>query len=541
MGAFKKAVVTNKGQALLAKAIAGTTKLEFTKIAVSENVLAGEPVDRTDIGTIKQAKPATSILKDDNNNVRVSVGFNNSELTVGYFVRNVGLFATDPDEGEILYSVSIADETTQIDYMPPFTGVGVSSLVLDLVVELSSNPNVEVVVEDTTQATVGQVLALEQRLNNLTPASIGATTPEYVDSQIALITETGIPKLMVYPLMVTAGEDNQTVFPITLETFDIKTDNVFVQSGRTMLFPEHDFTVRGNTVVLNEGVPFGRTLGIYIFKNMPLGDEGSVTGAVIAPNSLPLDRLEKMPVSLYADPVISKSTDWDNLACGTYRFSTWGGSGGTGYPPIEDVGICILFETANGKYMYCLGMNRIVSRYYESKAWSDWKDGYLPITGGTITGSSLDLLGGYGRWQANDKQTLLTARNTETGTTRGIQIHNDTANTTLSGAYKFLNYDGNEWKYYNIFGEHNKPHGSYTGNGSETSRTINVGGIGDMLFIRSSKGCVLVTGRGSIAWNGSTASSISTTYATFTSGVLTLKSTDEKLNYSGIEYTYVLL
>ena len=44
-------------------------------------------------------------------------------------------------------------------------------------------------------------------------------------------------------------------------------------------------------------------------------------------------------VSLYADPVLSKSTDWDNLESGTYRFSTWGGSGGVGYPPIDDVGI----------------------------------------------------------------------------------------------------------------------------------------------------------------------------------------------------------
>ena len=35
MGAFKSAVITKKGQELLAKVVAGTTKLEFTKIKVS--------------------------------------------------------------------------------------------------------------------------------------------------------------------------------------------------------------------------------------------------------------------------------------------------------------------------------------------------------------------------------------------------------------------------------------------------------------------------------------------------------------------------
>lgn len=41
MGAFRSAVITTKGQALIAKVVAGTTNFEFTKIAVSENVKLG--------------------------------------------------------------------------------------------------------------------------------------------------------------------------------------------------------------------------------------------------------------------------------------------------------------------------------------------------------------------------------------------------------------------------------------------------------------------------------------------------------------------
>lgn len=54
MGAFKSAVITKKGQELLAKVVAGTTKLEFTKIKVSDAKLSGDLASMTGIGTIKQ-------------------------------------------------------------------------------------------------------------------------------------------------------------------------------------------------------------------------------------------------------------------------------------------------------------------------------------------------------------------------------------------------------------------------------------------------------------------------------------------------------
>lgn len=122
----------------------------------------------------------------------------------------------------------------------------------------------------------------------------------YTDQQISLVTETGIPKLMVYPLFCTASEEGQTVFNIELDTFDVNTDTVFVQSGRTMLAPELDFSIVDNTIVLVEGVPVDRTITIYVFKNIPLGDDGSVSGRVIAPNSMSLNTLKTRQITLLA-------------------------------------------------------------------------------------------------------------------------------------------------------------------------------------------------------------------------------------------------
>ncbi len=104
MSDFKKSVITSKGLALLAKAQAGAT-INFTKVAIGDGAYSG------DLETLTSLK---SHVKDlDISNLRtegskswVEVNLNNSGMIAGYYIREIGLFAMDPDEGEILYSVS---------------------------------------------------------------------------------------------------------------------------------------------------------------------------------------------------------------------------------------------------------------------------------------------------------------------------------------------------------------------------------------------------------------------------------------------------
>lgn len=168
MGAFKSAVITEKGQALLAKVVAGTTKLAFTKIAVSADTLSGDLVKRTDIGTIKQSSKIASVSKQNNSNVKVSASISNETLHEGYYIRNIGLFATDPQDGEILYSISVADESTATaDWMPPFNGIGTSSLLIDLVTAVSNASEVNVSVDPSTSATVAQIIDLQEQIDDV--------------------------------------------------------------------------------------------------------------------------------------------------------------------------------------------------------------------------------------------------------------------------------------------------------------------------------------------------------------------------------------
>lgn len=168
MGAFNSAVITTKGQALLAKVVAGTADFTFTNIKVGSTTLTGDLASKTSIGTVNQTSAVASVVRQNDSNVKVSASFTNSELTTGYYVKSIGLYANDPQDGEILYSISTADESTATaDWMPPFNGIGSSSLEVCLVTAVSNADSVTVEVDPTAVATVSQIVNLQDQIDTL--------------------------------------------------------------------------------------------------------------------------------------------------------------------------------------------------------------------------------------------------------------------------------------------------------------------------------------------------------------------------------------
>lgn len=168
MGAFKSAVITEQGLALLSKVGNSTTQLNFTNIKTSSEPLTGDLASMTNIGTIKQMADTISVKHQNDASIKISAGFSNANLTVGYYVRNIGLYAMDPQEGEILYSISVADESNgTADWMPPFNGIGISSLMVDLITSVHSTSDVNITVDPTQVATVAQIVDLQEQVDDL--------------------------------------------------------------------------------------------------------------------------------------------------------------------------------------------------------------------------------------------------------------------------------------------------------------------------------------------------------------------------------------
>lgn len=137
----------------------------------------------------------------------------------------------------------------------------------------------------------------------------------YTDQQITLVTETGIPKLNVYEYQMD-GEAGAAEFEIPLETFDANTDTVKLYINTTVK-DRSDFTVENaiydngtlisrGKVVLNQPLSVDSRVVIEVWKNIPIGEEGSVSGQVIAPNSMPQNRVIGLEEALnspkYASP-----------------------------------------------------------------------------------------------------------------------------------------------------------------------------------------------------------------------------------------------
>lgn len=92
-----------------------------------------------------------------------------------------------------------------------------------------------------------------------------------------------------------------------------------------------------------------------------------------------------------------------------------------------------------------------------------------------------------------------------------------------------------------IYHTGNKPSGSYTGNGSATARTINTGGIGNVCVVWSAYSLAIVTPGGAIVRNEANAYGLTPAQCKFQNGVLTIATTGDSVNFSGVAYTYQVL
>jgi len=154
-GIFNEAVLTTKGIALLAKAQAGRCTIKLTKAETGNGSYAkGEDLKaRTALKSRKQTFPLNTVRTQNATNVYVKFIITNKQdggnLAQGYYVKEVGIFATDPDEGEILYAIATAVEN-QWDYMPSYNNLLPSTITLEFLTEVSNAENVTIVAPNET-------------------------------------------------------------------------------------------------------------------------------------------------------------------------------------------------------------------------------------------------------------------------------------------------------------------------------------------------------------------------------------------------------
>ena len=173
MAQYSKLVLTDDGQALMAKMIAGTGNIDFTKICSSSTQYTESQLQSLTVLTnVKQTTLVSKVTRTNEVAIKIEAAFSNVDITTGYYMRTLGLYAVDPDKGEILYAACI--ETTNNCYMPPYNGVTVSAAYIQLYTTVGNSESVSLEVNPGAYATIGDIQALEAEIADL-KALVGYT------------------------------------------------------------------------------------------------------------------------------------------------------------------------------------------------------------------------------------------------------------------------------------------------------------------------------------------------------------------------------
>ncbi len=151
-------VQTKKGIALQTKAQAENVELNFTRVAIGDGPLPeGATLENLTALVNEKQSLKINLISVNNGRATLRVTFTNSGLTAGYYVREFGIFATDPGEGEVLYAV--ANAGSMADYLPP-EGSNVVEQIFDIVTVVGNAANVSATIDPSlTFVTLKEFLA----------------------------------------------------------------------------------------------------------------------------------------------------------------------------------------------------------------------------------------------------------------------------------------------------------------------------------------------------------------------------------------------
>lgn len=142
MAEWSNATMTDVGANLQAKVNAGKTKLTFTKIKVGSGINSTNPLALTDVISSKW-ETTNFVVKLEGKIVSVDTVITNTGIHEAFRMSEIGLFAQDPDKGEILYAYLTDPEP---DRMPAEGGSVVVSQELTIGMVFSNTGNVSLTV-----------------------------------------------------------------------------------------------------------------------------------------------------------------------------------------------------------------------------------------------------------------------------------------------------------------------------------------------------------------------------------------------------------
>ena len=154
MAAFINNDITTAGLIVLAKGVAGQ-KINYTKIVLGDGYLEEGQTPRTLTGVVspKAVIDITKLKVNTDGTVAVGGIFTNDQTSDGFFYRELGLYAEDPDPavGEVLYCYGNCGDLAE--WIPPSGGATIVEKTIDIVTAIGTATNVTAYIPADAYAT----------------------------------------------------------------------------------------------------------------------------------------------------------------------------------------------------------------------------------------------------------------------------------------------------------------------------------------------------------------------------------------------------
>lgn len=169
MGTYKAAIVTERGQNVIAQALAENKPVMFTSAKTSSYAypLGTNIVALTGLSDVVQSVIPSNSQVINKNVAQVSARFDNDGITQQYQIQTIGLYAQIEGGEEILFSVT---QAITPDEMPVQSSVSPSAFIYNIQLAIQNAAQISVTVNPAGTATVADILAI--------------TNPEFDDSGI---------------------------------------------------------------------------------------------------------------------------------------------------------------------------------------------------------------------------------------------------------------------------------------------------------------------------------------------------------------------
>lgn len=154
MAAFINNDITAAGLIVLAKGAAGE-KINYTRIVLGDGYLeeGQTPRSLTDVVSPKASIDITKLKVNTDGTVAVGGIFTNDQTSDGFYYRELGLYAEDPDPnvGEILYCYGNCGDLAE--WIPPTGGATIVEKTIDIVTVIGTATNVTAYIPADAYAT----------------------------------------------------------------------------------------------------------------------------------------------------------------------------------------------------------------------------------------------------------------------------------------------------------------------------------------------------------------------------------------------------